>query len=188
MELIIRKETLEIIVNIHRFSHAHPVDIKEILRDVGKLTQESSKKCEEVRKTCPVCAQTDRPAQHRKVSLTHVKYEFNDEIQADFAIVNINGEKYEILIINDNGTRYGEITIATTRPADTIKTIFEASWIYRHGAPMRFSAYPEFCRSVHKTFLAQHGTMMLPRPSRSAHKNGLIERNNGVFRLILERV
>lgn len=60
--------------------------------------------------------------------------------------------------------------------------------MFHHGAPKRFSADPELCRPVLRRFLEEHHVVVLPRPSRSSHKNGRIERNNGVFKLIVERV
>lgn len=175
-------------IKIHKFSHAHPDDIREILRDGGKLDAASSHACDEVFESCLVCAGTGRPAQHKKVSLTHVNSKFNEEIQADFCVVYIRGAKFEVLNMSDTGTRYGERTISSTRSADAIKTIFEENWVYQHGAPKRFSADPEFCRPVFQRFMAEHGVTVLPRPSRSSHKNGRIERNNGVFKLIVERI
>lgn len=177
-----------IATKIHAFSHAHADDIKAILKDVGRLDADAARACDEVTESCGICASTGRPAQHRKVSLTHVNSAFNGELQADFTVVFINGGKYEVLNLNDAGTRYGERTIATTRSAEAIKTIFEQAWLYQHGAPTRFSSDPEFCRPVLRRFLEGHGVTVLPRPSRSSHKNGRVERNNGVFKLIVERV
>lgn len=173
---------------IHSFSHAHPDDIRAILKDSGLLTRDSSRACDEAVASCIVCTSTGRPAQHCKVSLTHVNSAFNEEIQADFVMVYIGGTKHEVLNINDAGTRYGERTIASSRSAESIKSMMEVSWLYRHGAPKRFSADPEFCRPVLQRFMTQHGITVLPRPSRSSHKNGRVERNNGVFKLIVERI
>lgn len=181
-------DSTTLVAKMHRFSHAHSDDMKAILSDAGRLDEGAKRACEEVFKACPICATTGRPAQHRKVSLTHVNEEFNQELQADFTIAYIRGAKYEVLNFNDTGTRYGERAIATTRSADTIRHLFETKWMYHHGAPQRFSADPEFCRPVLRRFLDQHNVDVLPRPSRSSHKNGRIERNNGVFKLILERV
>lgn len=184
----LQHDALKVATKIHALSHAHSDDIKAILRDAGRLDAEASRACEEVVQSCVVCASTGRPAQHRKVSLTHVNSSFNQELQADFTIVYIQGSKYEVLNLSDAGTRYGEREIASTRSAETIKGIFERSWMYHHGAPKRFRSDPEFCRPVLRKFMEAHGITVLPRPSRSSHKNGRIERNNGVFKLIVERV
>lgn len=127
---------------MHRFSHAHTDDMKAILQDAGRLSNEAKRACDDVFNSCPVCVTTGRPAQHKKVSLTHVNSEFNQELQADFMIVYIHGAKYEVLNFNDTGTRYGERAIATSRSADSIRTVFETKWMYHHGAPRRFRADP----------------------------------------------
>lgn len=60
--------------------------------------------------------------------------------------------------------------------------------MYHHGTPERFSSDPEFCRPVLRNFTEGHGIAVMPIPSRSCHQNGRIERNNGAFKLIVERV
>lgn len=60
--------------------------------------------------------------------------------------------------------------------------------MYRHGAPVRFTSDPEFCRPVLRRYMEAHGIKVLPLPSRSSHTNGRVERNNGVIKLIAEQV
>lgn len=90
--------------------------------------------------------------------------------------------------IVDLGTGYGERMIASTRTAERMKELLETGWVYRHGAPKTFSADPEFCRPVMQVFLESHGISMSDRPSRSSHKNGIIERNNGTFKEVFKRL
>lgn len=120
----LQHDSLAVATKIPFFSHAHADDIKSILRDAGRLDADTSRACDKVAESCPICASTGRPAQHRKVSLTHVSSAFNQELQADFTIVSIQGGKHEILNLCDAGTRYGERSIARTRSADVIKEIF----------------------------------------------------------------
>lgn len=49
----------------------------------------------------------------------------------------------------------------------------------------KFSADPEFSKPFLRSFLAGHHIMLEERLSRSSHKNGLIERSNGVFKNVL---
>ena len=88
----------------------------------------------------------------------------------------------------DLGTRYGERAIAKTRWSESMTDMLESEWVYHHGAPVKFSADPEFCRPLMQRFLTAHNIELRPRPSRSAAKNGRIERNNGTFKLILSRL
>lgn len=56
----------------------------------------------------------------------------------------------------------------------------------RHGAPKIFATDPEFCKESMKIFLSRLGTILEERPSRSSHKNGILERNNGKFKGVLD--
>lgn len=51
-----------------------------------------------------------------------------------------------------------------------------------------FSANPEFCRPFTQTFFDAHGIKMAERPSRSSHKNGAAESNNGTFNPVLNNM
>lgn len=73
----LQHETIEVATEILEFSHEHSEDIKEILRVAGRLDAHESRVCEEVFQSYTVCTATCRPAEHRKVSLNHVKYPFN---------------------------------------------------------------------------------------------------------------
>ena len=106
---------------------------------------------------------------------------FNEEVQADFTVIYIHGEKYNVLNTVDLGTNYGERIIAKDRKADTMMALFEKVWIYNHGAPKRFSADPEFTKGFFVKFSNSHGISCRPRPARSSNKNGKVERNNGVL-------
>lgn len=72
------QDATELAAKIHKFLHAHPDDIKEILRDVGRLDAESSRTFDDVFKSFRVCAVTGSPSQRRNVSLTHVNLRFNE--------------------------------------------------------------------------------------------------------------
>ena len=124
----------------------------------------------------------------KKVSLSHVIEAFNEEVQADFAIVYIGNDKLEIFNMIDLSTRYGERAMAVNRSAQNMKDMIESEWLYHHGVPKSFSADPEFCRPVLQQFLKAHAIELKARPSRSSSKNGHIERNNGVFKMILSRL
>lgn len=163
--------------------------MNSILRDAGRLDAESTRACDDFFTACQVCVTTVRSAQHRKeVSLLRVNAAFNQELQADFSVVYIQSANTRGSISTTQVLVMVEQTIATTRSADIIKTIFDTRWMYHHGAPKRFSTNPEFFRSVLKLFLKEYGFVVLPRPSRSSPTNGRIERHNCVSKFIVERV
>ena len=182
------RQELNMVKRVHRFSHATSREMQEMFRDAKMNSRKISTACDTVHKACDICASTGRPKDKKKVSLTHVNEAFNAEIQADYVIVYIKEEKYEVLNIIDLGTRYGERAIATTRSAENMTNMLETEWLYHHGAPDKFSADPEFCKPFMERFLNAHSIELRPRPSRSSAKNGRIERNNGTFKLILSRL
>lgn len=175
-----KQPSLNMVKKIHRFSHGTADEMKQIFSDAGMDTPDVRRACERVFEACEVCVSSGRPANRAKVSLTHV--------QADFVTVYIRDEKYEVLNMVDMGTRYGERFIAPDRNGNTMMHMMESLWVYRHGAPKNFSADPEFCRPFFKKFLTGHDITLYPRPSRSSSKNGVVERNNGTFKIILSKL
>lgn len=102
--------------------------------------------------------------------------------------VKFRDGKYEILNVVDTGTAYEERIMVESRSAKTVMAKFEEIWLCRHGAPSNFSADPEFCQTFFTKYLAGHGTRVKERPARSSHKNGRVERSNGVFKSIFEKM
>lgn len=173
---------------LHRFTHASDEEMRRILTDANKMTPGLGDACTKVRQACDICASTGTPVPRRKISITHVNSAFNNEVQADFVTILIREERYEVLNIIDTGTRYGERVIAHNHRGDTMMNLFENEWIYHHGPPISFSADPEFGKGFFKKFLSSHGITLHTRPSRSSSKNGKVERNNGLFKNIINRL
>lgn len=117
--------------------------------------------------------------------MTHGNGAINEKIQADFAIVYIRQDMYEVLNIIDVGTRYGERDISSDWQGNTMMQMIEIECIYHHGAPRFFSADPELFRPLLDYFMKMHHIKTNPRTSRSSPKNGKIERKNCVFKTIL---
>lgn len=69
-----------------------------------------------------------------------------------------------------------------------MKYMFETTWVFRHGAPRSFCADHEFCRPVLQHFITLQKILLNPRPSRSSNRAGKIERNNGVFKMVIEKL
>lgn len=183
-----RNRELHMAKRIHRFGHASASDMIELMKPTGYDVDKIREACNRVYSACAICAASGRPADRKKVSTTHINSAFNQELQSDFCYAYIRGKKCEILNMLDIGTRYGERVLTTSRSADEIKRSFETHWFYRHGAPVNFSADQEFCKPVLKRFLDQHGIKLNARPSRASNKTGPVERNNGVFKMILDRL
>lgn len=136
---------------------------------------------------CRMCGNRTATGQGKNLDYTH-QLSLYEEIHEDFLHINIHCKKYEFLNIMDLGTKYGERTLATSRTADQMKNCFESQWFYNHGAPKRFSADHEFWGSVLQRFLTLRNVSLNPRPSPSSHKTVRIERNNGLFKALMDRM
>lgn len=173
---------------LHRVSHAPKSEMITLLRDAGVENKKIFDHYDAAYDSCDICASSGRPRNKIKVSLKHVNEAFNETVQADYMVVYINEEKFEVLNIVDTGTAYGERSIAPSRSSDNMKAMLESMWICRHGTPKRFATDPEFCKLNMKQFLAGLGIALDERPSRSSHKIGIVERNNGVFKAVLDEI
>lgn len=173
---------------IHRFGHANAREMERIMRPMKFDENMVRKVCDRVQSACPICASTGRPTDRKKISTTHLNSAFNQEVQADYVYITIHGKRHEVLNVIDTGTKYGERIITTSRSAEDMKGQFERIWFYRHGAPSNFSADHEFCRPVLRRFLTRHSIIIHPRPSRSSNKTGIVERNNGVLKTVLDKI
>lgn len=182
------RDTLTLVKKMHRLTHPTAKEMERILRDAGHPQQGLTGICHKVHDACELCVSSGQPAPTRKISLTHVNEGFNSSVQADFVMVYIAEQKHVVLNVIDAGTNYGEREIVESRNTRTMKSSLEKNWLYRHGAPDRFSADSEFTTAQLRAFLESHGTEVLPRPTRSSAKNGKVERNNGLFKSILARL
>ena len=150
------RRELNMVKRVHRFSHSTATEMKELFKDASLLSGGIGKACDKVHRACDICASTGRLKDKEKVSLTHVNEAFNVEIQADYVIVYIREEKFEVMNMIDLGTRYGERAIAKTPSSESMTEMLESEWIYHHGAPEKFSADSEFCRPFMQRFLTAH--------------------------------
>lgn len=115
MSIIDKNVDLNLIKNIHRFTHATFEERKHLLKHAVTFTNELSEACDTVFDSYTICASSGRPKHKCYISLTHVNEAFNQEVQADFTLAYIGAEKIGILSIVDLGTNNGERAIAPTR-------------------------------------------------------------------------
>lgn len=82
-------------------------------------------------------------------------------------------------------TKYEGRVIFPSRSVECMQAIWETMWFYNYGNPKQFSADPEFCNP----FLTRYSEVIcIERQERSwrfLHKNGVAERNNGIFKALL---
>lgn len=75
------------------------------------LTDNLSEFCSAVWDDCDISAASGSPAHKKKVSISHANKGFNQSMQADYLTVYVSEDKYEVLIIVDADTNYGERVI-----------------------------------------------------------------------------
>lgn len=102
---------------IHRFTQATYTytETKALLEDADKLEDELSHACNVTYSSCDICASTGLPASRKKIFLSHINEAFNESIQADFLVVYISSEKYDVINIVDAGINYDERGIVQVR-------------------------------------------------------------------------
>lgn len=102
---------LSIAKKVHRFTHAHAVEMKSLYQTAGLLTPELTEAFEKVFAACDVCSSEGRPRTSKKILISHVNEAFNTELQAVYHWVHFKGSKLVVLNLIDTGTRYGEIIL-----------------------------------------------------------------------------
>ena len=98
------RRELNFVKRVHRFSHGTATEMKELFEDASLLSGGIGKACDRVHRACDICASTGRPKDKKKVSLTHVNEAFNVEIQADYVIVYIREENFEVMKMITEGS------------------------------------------------------------------------------------
>lgn len=173
---------------VHRYTHATPDEIRRLCKDANMMTDELEQAIVKVFTACEICTKNGRPKPSRKVSLTHVNEEFNQELQMDFFYSEIKGKRRTVMNITDTGTAFTELSIADDRTMKTIIRTIESIWIHSHGAPVAVSADDEYNRAPLKNYLSAHGIEFKPRPDRRHNKLGIVERKNGTVKTILRKL
>lgn len=117
--------------------------------------------------------------------MSYINTAFNQEVQADFTVARIHDTNYFVLNMVDLGTKYGIRCRVEDRSARTMNLMLETRWFLEFGSPAAFSADPEFTRCVISYFIKFHKLSLNPRPARASKKNGVVERQNDLFKSIL---
>jgi len=84
---------------IHRFTHAGVPALKMLCKQADILNEGLSKALIKVMSSCDIRASSGRPANIRKVSLSHLSATFDKEVQVDFFWTDINAKKTTVLHI-----------------------------------------------------------------------------------------
>lgn len=173
---------------IHSMTHLQSSEAIRICEEAGWITPELENAIKMVSDNCPSCVMTGLPAPTKKISLSHINEDFNNEIQADYTYLNIRGQVYPALHVADTGTGFSEIKLVKSRRAEEMISVLDEIWIYTHGAPAYLSADDEFNRRPMRDAMRSRMITFKPRPTRRHNKCGIIERKNGTIKRVLERI
>lgn len=169
-----RRAPMAFCKRVHRYTHAHPTELRELCEDAGILDKNLDDLISQVSAACEICNKNGRPHPSRKVSLTHVNEAFNEEIQLDFLF--IKHKDVTVLFITDAGTGYSELALVESLHVAVFTREIERSWVRRHGAPRALSADDEYHNNPTMAYLRTHGICFKPRPARRHNKTGIVER------------
>lgn len=164
------------------------MEIIRICKDAGIITLTLEAANKNIGAARDVSARNRRPKPSKKVSLKHIKEEFNKEVQIDFTFHGIQNEKQIVLVMTETGTGYTERKIVSERYTKTIIESVEKMWFYRHGMPQKISADDEFNKTLFLKFLQAHNVEFMTRPVRIHNKLGIAERNDGILKTIVNKI
>lgn len=133
---IVKRKELSFAKKIHRFTHTNPTEMKCLIDDSRHGSLAMNAACKRVLEACSICASSGRPANKKKISLSHVIEACNEEMQADFLAVHIRKRKFEVLN-TVLGTLYGKRSISSSRLAASLMAVIETSWMCSYGASKR---------------------------------------------------
>lgn len=149
---------------LHPYIHAPLSEMISFLQCAGYKHTHIKQLCNNIVNACPLCARSVHPLPSRKVFLTYVCQQFNEEIQMEFMFVDTRTTKQCALHIGDTGTRYSECVIVSNRSSNVMARELKSIWLHRHGTPKRFSSNSEFTKCRMKQFLATHYTAIAEQP------------------------
>lgn len=172
---------------VHSFGHARPKEMAYLMERQGMVRTQSGRHDENY--SNPVQYAPQMESQPTKmISTTNINVAFNEKIQTDFVYFTIHDKNHEVINIMDLGTKYGEKTLTESRSADEVRKYFKTYWFLKQDAAKKFSADHELGRPILTHFLNLQKIILNPRPSRSSHKTGRIEHNNGVFASVINKL
>ena len=183
-------------LRLHGWGHLPLEQMQKLARQASLLTPEVNEQLTKVVERCDVCPLTGSnvgSAGLRRVSLTkHVHPEGNRLVEIDHVshVVSMSPRVRERLCLSMacNSTGYGETPFVASKGLEHAVTAVEHSWVLRHGAPESIAADPGLGGRVMREFCDAHSITWEPRPPRRHNTIGVVERRNGVMRMILARL
>ena len=181
---------------LHGWSH-YPVDqMRRLAKNAGILSPELEEELINVVANCDLCPLTGSNVTSRgfrRVSLSKVVDPCaNKCVELDHVshVVSMQPTVREVLCLAMacQGTGYVETPPIESKTLAAAVSKFELVWMCRHGAPEILTADPGLAGKVMDAFCATHSIKWQTRHPRRHNTIGVVERRNGVVRMVLERL
>ena len=137
-------------------------------------------------KKCSSCKETGRPLQSRKISFNKILTSFNHHVQLDFFFC-AEYENQSIFHMVDVHTAYSAASLMSSREMSQVAHQLAVKWINVHGAPLTMSGEVEFFNTRFSDALRYFDIKFEPLPALLHNKPGVVERNNVVVRVLIQR-
>ena len=183
-------------LKLHGWSHYSLAQMRKLARRADVLSPELDDELAKVVERCDVCPLTGSNVGSRglrRVSLSKVLDPMaNKCVELDHVshVVSMKPTVRETLCLAMvcQTTGFGETTQVASKSLPVAVASFELIWVCRHGAPQILTADPGLAGSVMSAFCATHSITWQTRPPRRHNTIGVVERRNGVMRMVLEKL
>lgn len=123
----------------------------------------------------------------KKILHSRVNVAFNEELHVYFQTTIIRDDERQNRNAAYIGTSFRESSIALLRSAGSMMSLIETSRLDRHGTYKTLSTCPEFCKRILRKLFRCHD-IRLVLDLLAALQNKAVERNNGTFRSVFEKI
>lgn len=183
-------------LRLHGWSHFTLDQMRRLAKQADVLTPQVDHELQKIVRRCDSCPLTGSnvsSAGLRRVSLTkNLHPQGNRLVEIDHVshVLSSSPAVREQLCLSMacNSTGYGETPPVASKSLPVAVATIEQVWILRHGAPEMLAGDPGLGGRVMSAFCEQHSIVWEPRPPRRHNAIGVVERRNGVMRLVLERL
>jgi Reverse transcriptase (RNA-dependent DNA polymerase) len=194
------KSPIEIVIDVHRKTHASYSDIQLLLERTGIWTDATRAQLDALRANCEICLSQSDPKPSTKYGLK-MSPEFNLEVSMDIAYLDANllnleekhaselGSQKQLLIfhIMCDRTWLSECTIICNRALPMLLELLQVVWTHRHGLMQQLAFDAEFDKPAILAFLKANAIKAKIIP-KDVHNKLRVERKNRTVKLFVRKI
>ena len=186
----INEDVRRSVARLHlNLGHPSNAELMRLLASQGDVPQGVIQAVQSLR--CATCERLKPPQQPRPTAMPRmIAGQFGDELQMDvFYTRNIKGENFAILGIVDRATGYHQAGVMTDRSSTNVFQLFHDRWLKPFGLPRLVRCDPDTSfRGEFQRRLEAMGCLVEHCPAESHFVIGMIERRNGLLRIVVEKL